>query len=346
MSFELSKIIRKNILNLKPYSSARNEYSGDDAIFLDANENPFNAPYNRYPDPNQSILKQKISELFKVGVNKIFLGNGSDEAIDLVFRAFCEPTIDKAISIEPSYGMYKVCADIQNVQMDFALLNKDFSLNIDTIYSKIQPETKIIFLCSPNNPTANLLEEDKIIEILKKFSGLVVVDEAYNDFADSEGMLKYLDKFPNLIVLRTFSKAWGMAGIRLGMAFASEEIISVLNKIKYPYNLNVLSQEFVLKAISDLEEKDNWIKEIKVERERLKSELKQFNFINKIYPSDANFLLLKTENPKQLYNYLAEEKIIVRDRSEVALCEGCLRFTIGTKTENNLLIEKLKTYTS
>ena len=346
MSFDLSKIIRKNILELKPYSSARNEYSEDDAVFLDANENPFNAPYNRYPDPNQSILKQKISELFKVGVNKIFLGNGSDEAIDLVFRAFCEPTIDKVISIEPSYGMYKVCADIQNVQIDFALLNKDFSLNINTIYSKIQSETKIIFLCSPNNPTANLLEEDKIIEILKKFNGLVVVDEAYNDFADSEGMLKYLDEFPNLIVLRTFSKAWGMAGIRLGMAFASEEIISVLNKIKYPYNLNVLSQEFALKAISDLEVKDNWIKEIISERERLEKELVQFKFIIKIFPSDANFLLLKTDNPKQLYDYLTAEKIIVRDRSEVALCEGCLRITIGTKAENILLIEKLKNYKS
>ncbi len=346
MSFELNQIVRKNILELKPYSSARNEYSGKEAVFMDANENPYNSPYNRYPDPNQVLLKQKIAELFNIGVSKLFLGNGSDEAIDLIFRSFCEPAIDRVVSIEPSYGMYKVCADIQNVEMDFALLNEDFSLNIENISSKIKEKTKVIFLCSPNNPTSNLLEEDKIIEILKNFKGLVVVDEAYIDFAESEGMLRYLDEFPNLIVLRTFSKAWGLAGIRIGMAFASDEIINILTKIKYPYNLNVLSQEFALKAISDLSKKNRWVLEIRSERDRLRKELDQFIFIIQIYPSDANFLLVKTINPKELYTYLTNEKIIVRDRSDVSLCEACLRITIGTKEENNLLLEKLKNYSS
>ena len=346
MSFELNQIVRKNILELKPYSSARNEYSGKEAVFMDANENPYNAPYNRYPDPNQSLLKQKIAELYNIGVSKLFLGNGSDEAIDLIFRSFCEPAIDRAVSIEPSYGMYKVCADIQNVEMDFALLNEDFSLNIENISSKIKEKTKVIFLCSPNNPTSNLLEEDKVIEILKIFKGLVVVDEAYIDFAESEGMLRYLDEFPNLIVLRTFSKAWGLAGIRIGMAFASVEIINILNKIKYPYNLNVLSQEFALEAIFDISNKNRWILEIRSERERLRKELDKFFFIIHIYPSDANFLLVKTKNPKGLYTYLSNEKIIVRDRSNVPLCEACLRITIGTKEENNLLLEKLKNYSS
>lgn len=344
MNFELKNIIRKNILNLKPYSSARNEYSGESSVLLDANENPFNDPYNRYPDPNQRLLKNKISELLRIPFENIFLGNGSDEAIDLLFRAFCEPSIDRVISIEPSYGMYKVCADIQNIAIDGALLNIDFSLNIENIITQIRKETKIIFLCSPNNPSGNLLEESKIIHLLNEFEGLVVVDEAYIDFADNNGLLKYLSNYPNLVVLRTFSKAWGLAGIRLGMAFASAEIIDVLNKIKYPYNLNVLTQKYALGKISEAKEKDLWVRTIIEERERMRKELDFLPFVEKIYASDANFLLVKTLEPRLIYNYLVGEGIIVRDRSNVPLCKNCLRITIGTKQENDLLLEKLKTF--
>ncbi|MCK4920140.1 MAG: histidinol-phosphate transaminase [Bacteroidales bacterium] len=344
MSFDLKNIIRRNILDLKPYSSARNEFSGDNAVLLDANENPYNTPYNRYPDPNQSDLKDKVSSIFNIRMENIFLGNGSDEAIDLIFRAFCEPGVDRVISIEPSYGMYKVCADIQDVAVDGALLNEDFSLNTENILCQIKQETKIIFLCSPNNPSGNLLEEEKIIDLLSRFEGLIVVDEAYIDFADGDGVLKYLNEYKNLIVLRTFSKAWGLAGIRLGMAFASTEIVEVLNKIKYPYNLNILTQEFALEALQEFKKRKAWLSDIINERERMEKQLTTFSFVEKIHHSDANFLLVKTKNPASIYNYLVKEGIIVRDRSRVPLCEGCLRVTIGSKKENDLLLGKLKTF--
>ncbi|MCF8390355.1 MAG: histidinol-phosphate transaminase [Bacteroidales bacterium] len=342
MNFELKNIIRKNILELKPYSSARNEYSGSNVVLLDANENPYNEPYNRYPDPGQQNLKSKVSELYHIPVSNIFLGNGSDEAIDLLIRAFCEPSVDRIISIEPSYGMYKVCADIQNVAVDGALLNIDFSLNLENILSQIQKETKIIFLCSPNNPSGNLLEEVKIIKLLEEFKGIVVVDEAYIDFANSDGLLKLLPGFPNMVILRTFSKAWGLAGIRLGMAFASQEIINILNKIKYPYNLNILTQNYALGALSSAKEMKIWVDRLISERERIRKELTKLPVVERVFHSDANFLLIKTTDPAAIYKILVGKGIIVRDRSKVPLCEACLRITIGSKEENDLLLDSLK----
>ncbi len=327
-----------------PYSSARDEFQGQASVLLDANENPFNAPLNRYPDPHQRILKERISGVTQIDSDSIFLGNGSDEAIDLLFRAFCEPGKSNVVSIDPSYGMYEVCAHVNDVSFRKVLLNDDFSLNAEAVLRAADKESRIVFLCSPNNPTANLLDYKSVLQIVNDFGGLVVVDEAYIDFAASRGMLGDIKQHNNLVVLRTFSKAWGMAGIRLGMAFADKEVITVLDKIKYPYNINILTQEAMLKRLVEMESSRDWIETIISEREKLRLDLGRFDFIVKIYPSDANFLLVKTTDAKGIYNFLKNRGVIVRDRSRVSLCEGCLRITVGSPDENTQLINNLSEF--
>ena len=339
MSFDISKLLRANIRNLKPYSSARDEFSGDAAVFLDANENPFNSPWNRYPDPQQRILKARVGEIKHVSPLKIFLGNGSDEPIDLLFRAFCEPAKDNVVSINPTYGMYRVAADTNNIAVSTVSLTADFELDAAAVLSAVTPETKIIFLCSPNNPTGNALDNNGMLQILNHFKGLVVIDEAYIDFCPEKSLLPDLDKYPNLVILQTFSKAWGMAGLRLGMAFASEQIIEVLSRIKYPYNLSILTQQKGLELLATETLKTEWVATILKEREKIIENLKTFPFVIRVYPTDANFVLVKMHDPRGIYNYLVDEKIIVRDRSSIELCEGCLRISIGSPEENATLIE-------
>jgi histidinol-phosphate aminotransferase len=339
---DLNKHLRKNIKNLNPYSSARDEYTGEAMVFLDANENPFNQPFNRYPDPLQKELKSQISKLKNIPAENIFLGNGSDEPIDLLIRAFCEPGIDNVVSMAPTYGMYKVAADISGIELRNVSLNKHYDLEPKKVLNIVDENTKLIFLCSPNNPTGNSLKKQSIIEIITNFRGLVVLDEAYIDFAPGKSLLPEINNYPNLVILQTFSKAWGMAGIRLGMAFASPEIIQVLNKIKYPYNLNVLTQQKALELLEQKEQVDNWIELLITERKKMAELLKKFPFVIRVFPSDANFLLVKMFDARGVYDYLVEEGIIVRDRSKVQLCENSLRITIGSPDENKTLIETLK----
>ena len=338
----LNELLRPNIRDLKPYSSARNEYSGEAAVFMDANENPFNDPYNRYPDPHQRNLKKKIGEIKNIAPENIFLGNGSDEAIDLTIRAFCRPGIDNMVSITPTYGMYKVAADINNVEVRKVLLTQDFGLDTEGLLNSADENSKLLFLCSPNNPTGNCFRAEAVRQLLENFPGIVVIDEAYIDFAPEKSWLPELEKYPNLIILQTFSKAWGMAGIRLGMAFASSSIINVFSKVKYPYNVNTLTQKKALDLLSENNRMQGWVKSLLEEREKLVRELQKLPFITKIYPSDANFILLRTDDPKKIYNFLVDKNIIIRDRSGVALCEGCLRITVGTPEENGALLKALK----
>jgi histidinol-phosphate aminotransferase len=335
-------LLRPNIANLKPYSSARDEFSGSASVFLDANENPYDTGYNRYPDPYQQEVKAKIATIKGVRAEQIFLGNGSDEPIDLLFRAFCNPGVDNVVAIEPSYGMYTVSADVNDVEVRKVLLNESYQIKADKLLAATDEQSKLIFLCSPNNPTANNLDRNEILKVINGFKGLVVVDEAYIDFAPGTTLLTDLDNHPNLVVLQTFSKAWGLAGIRLGMAFASPEIIKVLSRIKYPYNINALTQQRVLQSLANEEEKNKWVETIITERAKLAEELKQFPFVQKIYPSDANFLLVKMEGAREKFEYLMNCGVIVRDRSKVALCENSLRITVGSPDENRELIEKLK----
>ena len=343
--FELNKIVRKNILNLKPYSSARDEYSGKEAVFLDANENPFNTDYNRYPDPRQLELKNKIASLKKVDVSRIFLGNGSDEPIDLLFRVFCEPGKSNVIIPDPTYGMYEVCADINDIQIKRISLTQNYELDDQSMINAIDENTRLIFVCSPNNPTSNSFNKESVLKIIKSFTqGIVVLDEAYIDFSSGESLLPELNKYPNLVILQTFSKAWGLAGLRLGMAFASEEITELLTKVKYPYNINVLTQKVALENINDIQQKNSWVKEIIGQREWLKNEIAKLTFVNNILPSDTNFLMVKVEKARDLYDFLINRKIIVRDRSKVNLCMGYLRITVGTKKENIKLIKAMKEY--
>ena len=344
--FNLDRLTRANIRVLKPYSSARDEFSGQAAVFLDANENPFNTPCNRYPDPLQRAIKQKIAEIRHVRPEQIFLGNGSDEPIDLIFRAFCEPGIDNVVAIEPTYGMYGVAAGINDIVYRKVLLNDDFSLDADRLLRTVDRNTKAVFLCSPNNPTGNTLQEQAIEKIVNRFEGLVVLDEAYNDFSDQPSWLSRLDQTPNVIVLQTFSKAWGLAGIRLGMAFASPEIIALLTKIKYPYNINVLTQNAVLEALQHRDRVEGWIRTLRAERERMASIWPKIPCIEKIFPSEANFILIRTADPQALYDYLVARGVIVRNRNSVAMCQGCLRLTIGTPAENDILTEALRAYSS
>ena len=342
MNFSLQNITRKNIRSLQPYSSARDEYTGEASVFLDANENPFNAPYNRYPDPRQLALKNQIGRIKKISSSRIFLGNGSDEPIDLLFRAFCEPGIDNVVAISPTYGMYRVAADINNIAYREVLLEDDFSLKADKILAATDSVTKLIFLCSPNNPTGNALDQSEVLKIVRNFNGLVILDEGYIDFCRERTLLSDLDQYPNLVILQTLSKAWGLAAIRLGMAFASPEIIAILSKIKYPYNINLLTQEQASKMLKMEGQKEKWLETIIQKKAILAKELVKLTILMKLYPSDANFILVKTTAAKMIYQMLVERQIIVRDRSKVALCGESLRITVGTATENELLIKALR----
>ena len=338
----LQQLVRKNVWNMKAYSSARDEFKGEASVFLDANENPLNDKYNRYPDPLQWALKEKISKVKDIQPEKIFLGNGSDEPIDLVIRIFCEPRIDNIVAIDPTYGMYQVCADVNDVEYRKVLLNSNFDLDAGTLLEKTNENTKLIFLCSPNNPTGNLLNRKEIEKVLNSFSGIVIVDEAYIDFASEKTWLNDLEKYPNLIVLQTFSKAWGLAAVRLGMAFASPEIIKLFNKVKYPYNVNILTQNFVKGELDKLELRKEWIQILLKGRDFLNEELIKLPFVEKIYPTDSNFILVRVTDANGLYKLLAEKGVIVRNRNSVSLCAGCLRITVGTDEENKILIETLR----
>ncbi len=344
--FDPRELLRPHLRELIPYSSARDDYKGSFGVFLDANENPLGSitseKWNRYPDPYQTKLKAKIAETKAVAADRIFLGNGSDEPIDLLFRAFCEPGVDNVIINPPTYGMYKVSADINNVEAREVSMTKDYDLDVDGIFGKMDMQTKIIFICSPNNPTGNDVTLSKIEEVLKAYNGLVVVDEAYIDFAERPSFIEKLSAYPNLIILQTFSKAWGLASLRLGMAFCSPEVLSILNKIKPPYNLSGLTQRTVLEALENEAEKDDMVTEILLNRSELKELLSNLPIMKKIHPSDANFLLVEVDNAHGYYQQLIEKKVIVRDRSRVVLCENCLRITVGTKNENFKLVQAIK----
>ena len=341
----LEQLTRPNIWSLAPYSSARNEYAGREArVFLDANENPYNAPFNRYPDPLQLELKAAISKVKGVPAECIFLGNGSDEAIDLPYRCFCEPGVDNVVAIEPTYGMYKVCADINNVEYRTVLLDEQYQTTADKLLAATDAHTKIIWLCTPNNPTGNCLVREEVIKVIEQFEGLVIVDEAYSDFSSQKTLRSELSKYPNLIVLNTMSKAWGCAAIRLGMAFASQDIIDIFNKVKYPYNVNQLTQQQALEALKDPFEVDQWVKILLQERSRMIEAFRELPICEKVYPTDANFFLAKMTDATKIYNYLVDHAIIVRNRHRVQLCQNCLRITIGTKTENNELVAALRQY--
>ena len=341
----LKELTRPNIWALKPYSSARDEYNGAAAsVFLDANENPYNLPHNRYPDPLQRDLKAELTRIKQVKAENIFLGNGSDEAIDLVFRAFCEPGVDNVVAIDPTYGMYKVCADVNNVEYRKVLLDDAFQFTADALLAATDEHTKLIFLCSPNNPTGNDLLRTEIEKTLAAFGGLVIIDEAYNDFSSAPSFLQQLDKYPNLVVFQTFSKAWGCAAIRLGMAFASAEIISIFNKIKYPYNVNQLTQQQALSMLQRYDEIEGWVKELIAERGRLMDAFSTLTCVKEIFPSDANFFLARVTDAGAIYHYLVAKGIIVRNRSSISLCGNCLRVTVGTPAENKTLLEALQAY--
>lgn len=341
----LNELIRPNIQALSPYSSARNEYSGHEAhVFLDANECPYNKPFNRYPDPLQIELKKELAKIKGVGIEQIFLGNGSDEAIDLPYRIFCTPGKDNAVAIGPTYGMYKVCADINDVEYRTVLLDEGFKLNAAKLLAACDDNTKLIWLCSPNNPTGNNLNREEIEKVLKGFGGIVIVDEAYSDFSQERPFRLELDKYPNLIVLNTFSKAWGSAAIRLGMAFAGKKIIDLFNKVKYPYNVNLLTQEQALKILKQRFEIGGWIRLINQERTRMISAFMDLPICERVYPTNANFFLAKMTDAPTIYNYLVDKGIIVRNRHRVELCANCLRITIGYKSENDELLAALRQY--
>lgn len=346
--FDINNILRENIKNLTPYSSARDEFQGEASVYLDANENAYGSPldenYNRYPDPLQYNVKKRLSEIKGVPIRNIFLGNGSDEAIDILFRAFCSPGVDNVIIVPPTYGMYQVSANINDVALKRVPLTEEYQLNLEGIAEAINQNTKLIFICSPNNPTGNSINREDVETLLANFNGLIVVDEAYINFSRQKTFIQELTEYANLVVLQTLSKAWGLAGLRVGMAFASEEIIEVMNKVKPPYNINEASQQLALKALNNVDQVNNWIKETLNERDKLVLALKNFHFVLDIYPSDANFILVKTTDPKGIYNFLVKRGIIVRDRSKVELCEGSLRITVGTPDENNILITSLQDY--
>ncbi len=340
---DIQTLLRNNIRNIVPYSSARDEFTGSEGIFLDANENPYSNKYNRYPDPHQKLLKEKVAQIKQISTNEIFLGNGSDEAIDLIIRAFCNPGKDNVVIMPPTYGMYEVSAKINDVKVKKAPLTQDFKINTNTLLATIDSSTKLIFICTPNNPTGNSFDTFTIQKIIEKFKGIVVIDEAYIDFSNQEGFVHEIDEYPNLIVLQTLSKAWGLAGIRLGMAFANPAIIKVLDKIKPPYNVSQLTQETALKYIENgVVAKNQQVEKILSERNKLQEALSSLPYVKQVYPSNANFLLIKTENANEIYQELIKSKIIIRNRTKLELCEGCLRITIGTPEENQALITALK----
>jgi histidinol-phosphate aminotransferase len=341
MSFNLQNITRKNIWDLSPYSSARDEFTGKASIYLDANENPFDNGLNRYPDPYQMELKEKIADIKNVKVPQIIIGNGSDEIIDLLYRAFCEPQVDEVISLSPTYGMYKVYANINNVEIKDCWLNSSFEIVEEDLLGMINDKTKMIWFCSPNNPTGNSLNPESIKKVLQNFKGLVIVDEAYIDFSSSESWVNYLDFYPNLFVMQTLSKAWGLAGLRLGMGFASPQIIALLNKIKPPYNINLLSQQTALEQLEFLDQKNAQVDTILQQRDWLSQELKQLKKVHEVYPTDANFVLVKMDNATDIYKKMVEKSIILRNRSTVKLCLDCIRITVGTPEENKELLRNL-----
>lgn len=345
MQFDLNRITRKNIQLLKPYSSARDEFSGEAKVFLDANENSLGSPltkwYNRYPDPHHVQLRNKIAAIKGITPEHIFLGNGSDECIDVLFRCFCEPGVSNTIICPPTYGMYQVSANINNVAIQEAPLLPDYQLNLAHIEQLVNADTRIIWICSPNNPTGNLMNLEDIETVLNNFSGLVVVDEAYINFARQRSLISLLPDYPNLVVLQTLSKAWGLAGLRIGMAFASIAIVEIMNKVKPPYNISQPAQELALKALDEVGQVNDMITLLVDMREALAAVFRQMPFVEAVYPSDANFLLVKMQQAHQLYEFLLDKGIVVRDRSRVELCDNCLRITIGTEQENTLLVDAL-----
>ena len=345
---DINNLQRENIKNLRPYSTARDEYKGQANVYLDANENSFGSPleknYNRYPDPLQLDLKEEIGKIKGVPIENTFLGNGSDEAIDLLYRAFCEPGKDNVIVLPPTYGMYEVSANINNVELRKVNLLPSFQLDMEGIAEAIDEHTKMIFICSPNNPTGNSIIRTDIETILANFEGLVVIDEAYINFSKQRTFIQELTEYPNLVILQTFSKAWGLAALRLGMAFAARPVIDILNKVKPPYNINQATQDIALEALKNVEQVNEWIRITVSERDRLSKDLLDLDLVTKVYPSDANFILTEVKDAAAVYHHLVEQGIIVRDRSKVILCEGCLRITVGTSTENETLLNNLKSF--
>ena len=341
----LEQLVRPNIWSLAPYSSARNEYSGHEAhVFLDANENPFGNPLNRYPDPLQHELKERISQVKGVPAKSIFLGNGSDEAIDLLYRCFCQPGQDNVVAIEPTYGMYRVCADINDVEYRPVLLDEHFQIQAASLLSACDQHTKLIWICSPNNPTGNNIDREEILKVVYEFQGIVIVDEAYSDFSRQRPLRLELNHYPNLVVLNTLSKAWASAAIRLGMAFASPDIIDIFNKVKYPYNVNYLTQQQALRILSSQGDVERWVRLILEERSRMIDAFRQLPVCEQVYPTDANFFLARVNDAQAIYDYLVRQGIIVRNRTRVQLCNNCLRITIGTRTENGELLGALRRY--
>lgn len=344
--FDLNTLVRENIKSLVPYSSARDEFKGEASIFLDANENSYGSPlkkwYNRYPDPLQQKVKEKISAVKGLPVSNIFLGNGSDECIDVLFRCFCTPGVDNVLIVPPTYGMYEVSANINDIALKKVPLTPDFQLDLPAIEEAIDANTKMIFLCSPNNPTGNSLNIDDVEAILNNYFGIVVIDEAYINFSKQRSFTLQLDEYPNLVVLQTLSKAWGLAALRVGMAFASSDIIGIMNKVKPPYNISQAAQELALDALEEVGQVNDMIRVLVEQREWLKEALLHLPVTAHIYPSDANFLLVKTTHAREIYNYLLDKGIVLRDRSKTLLCDGCLRITVGTQSENQQLINALK----
>jgi histidinol-phosphate aminotransferase len=341
----LEQLVRPNIWSLAPYSSARDEYSGKEAhVFLDANENPYNAPYNRYPDPLQRELKAQLERVKGVPSENIFLGNGSDEAIDLAYRVFCEPGRDNVVAIAPTYGMYKVCADINHVGYRPVLLDEHFELHAEKLLAACDANTKIVWMCSPNNPTGNSLNRQEIMKVVEGFEGIVIVDEAYIDFAQQMSLRQELPTHPNLIILQTMSKAWGSAAIRLGMAFASKAIIGIYNKVKYPYNVNLLTQQQAIETLRDPYTIDKYVKMLLTERTHLIQSFAELPICEEVYKTDANFFLARMTDAQRIYDYLVDKGIIVRNRTHIQLCHNCLRVTIGTRTENAELLSALRQY--
>ena len=346
--FNPHNLVRNNIRNLKPYSSARDEFKGAASIFLDANENSLGSPlikwYNRYPDPMQWKIKEKLSVIKQVPTDQIFLGNGSDEPIDLLFRCFCEPGVDEVIVFPPTYGMYEVSANINNIHLSKVPLTKEFQLDLEALESAIKPNTKIIWICSPNNPTGNSIDRQDIEMVLNNFDGLVVVDEAYINFSRQKSLVSDLADYPNLVVLQTLSKAWGLAGLRVGMAFASAEIIGYLNKVKPPYNISEPVQELAFKALDEIGQVNDMILQLVASRKEMERDLLEAKTVVKVFPSDANFLLVEFTDARGMYDYLVEKGIVVRDRSNVLLCNNCLRITVGTHAENLKLMEAINSF--
>ena len=338
----IKELVRPNILKMKPYSSARDEFKGTANVFLDANENPYDNGLNRYPDPLAMAVKRELAKIKGVKRENIFLGNGSDEVIDVLICIFCEPRVDNIVTLPPTYGMYEVSAETSDVEVLKINLTADFQLEIDKILRGVNLYSKILFICSPNNPTGNSIETKQILTILNHFKGIVVIDEAYIDFSKQPSFIEQLGNYPNLVIMQTFSKAWGLAAIRCGMAFASTEIIDLMNKVKPPYNVNELTQQAALKALKNKAKKEKAVKEILSEREKLVVRLREFTFVQHIYPSDANFVLVKVAQPNEMYRWLSTNGVVVRNRTNVVLCEGCLRLTVGTPAENETLLKVMQ----